>query len=354
MTKTPTLILLAVLALSNLYGCGGSGSSNNTGNNFSSQAESYDMCNQLLVAGITETASDSSSEAKLALDKSALNQWLCSNETEHDLENTLVLNVLNIVSPQTASVSTEQRMSDYCSEVSNNYKGSEISHYLIDRADSLTVDAWSQCIKDNRQDKLACYAVEDNTSLTIAIDLDESASEITNTETTVNNIALQGSPVESISPGVSRINYERFENENASFSLKGLFNQTQEVRCDYSIPEQPLSEQDWHSCEAFRSNAQATGQISSTDYILMRDKNEVPLLNDEGEYIGRYECQLYTEAPADQNWEACEAFRIESLINNSISDSDYLFMRDNNQVPLFNSNSGELEGYYDCELYEAA
>ena len=367
--KVSFRIILATLISASFTGCGGGSDSNDDSDgNLQTQAESYDSCNSLLVGGILENADSSDTEAKLALNRSTLRQWLCSDTSSPDIDDELTVRVINYLSPTAQGLSTIERRAEICETHANSFAGSELSHSLLSRSNTISTTSWTQCIKDNRPDKLACYAIEQSDSIKFSIDLDQSRGNISNATIASSNLVSDADAPSDIEPGVTEKLFHRSNPEiaTAAFSLQGDADALT-VKCDYKLSTMPLSEQQWESCETFRYQALLDGQIQHTDYVYMLDHNEVPLFDSQtGELIGRYNCALYSETeevslsalesaerkPNDKQNKKCEAFRLQSLENGQISQFDYYYLKDANHVPLFSSQDGSYIGHYPCSEFE--
>ncbi|MBU2713981.1 hypothetical protein [Zooshikella harenae] len=256
-----------------------------------SAADYYEYCNQILVDGTLQTyESTSNYEAKIALKK-----WLCSHESSSGGGGGgLELDVIGIFTIGGSGQSANQWKKENCSGTDYNYEGSKSSHVLIQHSSDSVINAWSQCIKDIRPEKLACYAKETESSLLMTVELGYGIGNIENAEVVGTNLNPLTSVPNRFRPGKKnlryRINNPRYE---SYFDLNGEADYL-DVSCSYTIPSKPVSEDGDKGCEVFRLQSLSKGKISAYEYQYLREMNQVPLFsNKNGELIGYYSCSEF-------------------------------------------------------------
>ncbi|MDE1462012.1 hypothetical protein [Spartinivicinus poritis] len=256
-----------------------------------SAADYYEYCNQILVNGTLQTyQSTSNYEAKIALKK-----WLCSHESSSSGGGGgLELNVIDIFSLGGGGQSAKQWKKEHCSGTDYDYEGSKSSHILIQHSNDSVVNAWSQCIKDIRPEKLACYAKETENSLLMTVELGYGIGNVEKAEVVGTNLNPLTSIPNRFRPGKKNLRY-KIENPRyeAYFDLNGEADYI-DVSCSYTIPSKPVSEDGNEGCEVFRLQSLSKGKITGYEYEYLREMNQVPLFSsNNGELIGYYSCSEF-------------------------------------------------------------
>lgn len=251
----------------------------------------YEHCNQILVNGTLETyKSTSNYNAKLALKK-----WLCSHESgSNGGGGNLELNVLDIFSLGGGGQSAKQWKREHCSGTDYDYEQSKSSHILIQHTSDSIVNAWSQCIRDIRPEKLACYAKETKDSLLMSIELGYGIGNIENAEVVGTNLKAITREPTRLRPGKKNLRYKiNNKNYEAYFDLNGSADYI-DVSCSYTIPPKPVSEDGDKGCEVFRLQSLSAGKITAYEYEYLREVNQVPLFSSRsGDLIGYYNCSEF-------------------------------------------------------------
>ncbi|WP_252371730.1 hypothetical protein [Pseudoalteromonas sp. S558] len=255
-----------------------------------SAADSYESCNAVLAGGVLDTyESTMNFESKIALKK-----WVCSSEfSSGNSGGNLALDVIGIFSIGGGGGNVKEWKKEHCSEDDSSYEGSKSSHVLIQKANENIVNAWSQCMQGKNRGNMSCYAKETYDSLLMSIDLKYGIGDVVNTDIVGTNMAAVNRVPEQFRPGITNIRYTiENDNQEAYFDLNGNADYIN-VSCSYTVPKKATIEAS--ACEVFRQQSLQQGKITAYDYNYLADNNQVPLFSsNNGNLIGYYPCSLFT------------------------------------------------------------
>ncbi|MBQ4811722.1 hypothetical protein J8M20_10260 [Pseudoalteromonas luteoviolacea] len=252
----------------------------------------YASCNSELARDVLDIYTQNKNfESKIALKK-----WLCSTPTIEDAEFTK--SVSNIFSLENHDLALNEWKTAYCSEDDKNFADSKSSHVLLQNASESASSAWTLCMQNTSA--LAYYATQkdrtmsDNPqSVVLTINVPADGGQLLNTDIITTNLTAVDSVPTTLESGVTNLNFNIDDvNSESHFELSGHVH-NENVSCSYDVPLKPTI--DANACEVLRAQSLAQGKLSERDYGYLKDTDQVPLFSaKDGNLIGRYPCALYS------------------------------------------------------------